>query len=322
LAALVFDIGGTTIRAGLVEPGGSALIRSVSASTPNHLDHPEASFEQLRDQLLTAMQRLGGELVADPMSVTRIDVAFAGPIAPGGEVLAAPTLWGNRLRSPYPLRDDVARQWPGARVRILNDVTAAGYRYLRSSDEDFCIVTISSGIGNKVFVAGRPAVGRNGLGGELGHLRVDASECAPVCECGGRGHLGAIASGRAVLAHARRTAPSDVCGNALTSGDLVAAFRRRQPWAVASVEQGAAPLGWALAAIHLGLGIERFVLVGGFALALGAPYRQLVTQAARERCWGTPELWDSRVELGVDDDHSGLIGAAIAGSVQEGAGTV
>jgi predicted NBD/HSP70 family sugar kinase len=317
MATLVFDIGGTRTRVGLYDSRHSKIIRSASAATPNHLDLPELSFEGLRDGLLSLMRRLGDELVEQP-AVREVDVAFAGPIDPAGNVLAAPTLWGARLTSPYPLGQDIARCWPNARVRILNDVTAAGYRYLRSSGDDFCIVTVSSGIGNKVFANGRPLVGRNGLGGELGHLRVDDSEGAPICECGGRGHLGAVSSGRAVLAYARKHAPQGSCIEGLTSGDLVAAFRREEPWAMRIVERGAGPLGWALAAMHLGLGIERFVLVGGFALALGDVYRQLVAGAANARCWDAPGGWDSRVELGVNDDLSGLIGAGIAGMVREG----
>jgi predicted NBD/HSP70 family sugar kinase len=314
MPGLVFDIGGTKTRAGLFDPARSTLIRSVCAATPNHLQHPESSFEQLREQLLSLMQRLGDELI-DCRSLDRIDVAFAGPIDASGKVLAAPTVWGTRLASPYGLGKDLARRWPHARVTIMNDLTAAGYRYLRPGGEDFCIVTVSSGIGNKAFVEGRPMLGSRGLGGELGHLRMDDSPAAPVCECGARGHLGAVSSGRAVLDYARgRTARK-----ALASGDLVAAFRRGEPWAVEIIEHGAGPLGWALAAIHLGVGIERFVLIGGFALALGEAYRQLVADAAVARCWDGRGGSAAKVELGVDDDDSGLIGAGIAGSLQEGA---
>src|SRR5437868_9520459 len=210
MATLVFDIGGTTTRVGLYDSCHAKIVRSAAAATPNHLDLPGLPFERLRDGLLSLMGRLGDELVAQQV-VREVDVAFAGPIDPAGNGLAAPTLWGARLTSPYPLGEDIARCWPNARVRILNDVTAAGYRYLRASDEDFCIVTVSSGIGNKVFANGRPLVGRNGLGGELGHLRVDDSESAPTCECGGRGHLGAVSSGRAILAYARRHAAQGPC---------------------------------------------------------------------------------------------------------------
>ena len=100
----------------------------------------------------------------------------------------------------------------------------------------------------------------------------------------------------------------------LTSGDLAAAFRRGERWAVEVVGRCAAPLGWALAAMHLGLGIERFVLFGGFALALGEPYRALVSSAAGQRCWSGQGSFT--VELGIDDDWSGLIGAGLAGGRQ------
>lgn len=312
MATLVFDVGGTTTRAGLFDPARSRLVRWASAPTPNHLDFPEAPFERLRDQLLALMQRLGDSLAGDDL-VTRVDVAFAGPIDASGNVLAAPTVWGALQRRPFPLKDHLARRWPSAHICVLNDVTAAGYRYLRSH-EDFCIVTVSSGIGNKVFVGGHAVVGSHGMGGELGHLRVDESPSAPECECGGRGHLGAVASGRGILNQARLRAP----GKALTSGDLVAAFHRGEAWAVQTIEHGAAPLGWTLAAMHLGIGVERFVLVGGFALALGEPYREMVAGAAASRCWDGGRGWTSRVELGVNDDASGLIGAGIAGALREG----
>jgi glucokinase len=311
VAHLVFDVGGSKTRAALFDPGERAVLTSAAAPTPNHLDLPHASFEELRVRLLSSMQRLGSE-VAQGATIDRVDVAFAGPLRPDGDVVAAPTLWGNRLARPYPLRDDLAALWPGARIGVLNDVTAAGYRYCHPA-EDICIVTVSSGIGHKVFVGGHPAVGPRGAGGELGHLRVDDSADAPLCECGGRGHLGAIASGRGVLKQARRRDGQQ----ALSSGDLVAAFRRGEPWVAEIVERSAMPLGTALAAIHLGVGVERFVLVGGFALALGERYRRCVASASSARCWTGDGDWLPRIELGFDDDHSGLIGAGIAGALQE-----
>jgi predicted NBD/HSP70 family sugar kinase len=308
---LVFDIGGSKTRAALFDRRTRALLAPAVAATPNHLDLPDASFDELRRRLVSAMQRLGREVAGDD-AVERVDVAFAGPLDQSGRILAAPTLWGTRLAQPVLLQDELAQVWPRARIGILNDVTAAGHRYCRPG-EDFCIVTVSSGVGHKVFIGGRPAVGPRGAGGEIGHLRVDDSEGAPICECGGRGHLGAVASGRGVLLQARRR---DGC-EALSSGDLVAAFRRGESWAAQVVERSAVPLGSALAAVHLGVGVERFVLVGGFALALGEPYRRRVAAAASAHCWSGDGDWLTRVELGIDDDHSGLIGAGIAGVLEE-----
>ncbi|HEX4381440.1 MAG TPA: ROK family protein [Myxococcales bacterium] len=307
MPTLVFDIGGTKTRAGLFDCGQSALTQSVCTPTPNHLDYPAATFQELRERLVISMHRLAGEIVEDSQ-VTQLNVAFAGPIDAEGKVLAAPTIWGALQRSPHPLHEDLKSRWPNARVSMMNDVTAAGYRYRRSREDEFCIVTVSSGIGNKVFSNGRPLLGKRGAGGELGHLRVDESPDAPLCECGGRGHLGAVSSGRAVLDYARANGRES-----LTNPELVKAFRRGEPWAVAVIAHGAAPLGWALAAMHLGLGLERFILVGGFALALGETYRLLVAQSAAARAWDGTADWSGRVELGVNDDFSGLIGAGIAG---------
>src|SRR5438552_4286107 len=136
MATLVFDIGGTRTRAGLFNARTSTLVRSVAAATPNHLDFPESSFEQLSEQLLALMHRLGTELV-DQRAVSEIGVVFAGPIGPAGDVLAAPTICGTQLASPYPLSEDLARRWPNARVRIFNDVSVVGYLYFLTVDEVF-----------------------------------------------------------------------------------------------------------------------------------------------------------------------------------------
>lgn len=315
MVSLVFDVGGTKTRAGLFDSKNFALVASAAIPSPNHLVFPECSFDELCDRLLEQMYQLGMELCGR-RALASIQVGFAGPVDRLGNVLAAPTLWGSGSAKPYPLAKNIHRRWPQARVTVVNDVTAAGYRYLRSVEQDFCIVTVSSGIGNKVFVNGQPLLGPKSRGGELGHLVVDNSSNAPLCECGGRGHLGALASGRAALRLARASAPRQSSAE-LTSEGLAEAFRDATPWAVRTIRQAAAPLGWALASVHTSIGTECFILIGGFALALGESYRALVAAAAAERCWGNPQEWQARVKLGVDDDLSGLIGAGILGSIQE-----
>ncbi|MFL5321531.1 MAG: ROK family protein [Myxococcaceae bacterium] len=310
---LVFDIGGTKTRAGVFDVARSVLVRSKTVPTPNHLERPQRSFAELRAELVGLMDELAAAL--DPgRTARRVSVAFAGPVDQAGNVLAAPTVWGTTLTSPCPLARELEQVWPHARVRVINDVTAAGHRYLSPGRRDFAVITVSSGIGHKVFVNGAVALGANARGGEIGHLRVDDSSDAPVCECGGRGHLGAIASGRGVLQRARQTTGR----TELTNAELVPAFHDRQSWAVDAVQRGAVALGLGLAAMHLAIGLERFILIGGFATALGEPYRKLVAEAAMTRCWsGATGDWSSWVELGAEDDHSGLIGAGLASIAEE-----
>jgi glucokinase len=197
-------------------------------------------------------------------------------------------------------------------VHLVNDLTAAGLHLCTTGLADFAVVTVGSGIGHKVFADGRPVVGPRGRGGELGHLVVDRSQAAPRCDCGGRGHLGAIASGRAIVAAVRSmwSQHGDVSSTAEVGGaEVVAALRRGDPDVSRIVAARANILGWALAALQTGVGVDSFVLIGGFALAAGEPFRREVARGAADSCWDLGLDWNAAVIVGPDEDAPGLYGA-------------
>lgn len=319
---LVFDIGGSSLRAARFHPETEALSALIRRTSPSHWTLPDRSGRHIQEQLLVTMREMVTAIAAEEAPAV-LAVAFPGPIDAEGNALAAPTLWGDADPRPFPVRRELERLWPNSRVFVVNDVTAAGYRYLRDSAQDFCIVTVSSGIGLKIFVAGRPIVGAAGRGGEIGHLRVDFTPTAPACDCGGQGHLGAIASGRGALRTAQRLARQGDAGFAsgflgrnsrcdpatLDNEALAAAFRAGDPWVHELIHGVAQPLGQVLAGVHVALGIERFVIVGGFALALGEGYREQLVRTARESCWQLGQDWENMIVLGDADDTAGLIGA-------------
>jgi C7-cyclitol 7-kinase len=351
---LVFDVGGTLLRAAVYDEAAGALADVARVDAPSFARLPGQPWAALRGRLVEEMSALRSGLASrlgssvDPHATfASVTIAFPGPVDGARRVLAAPTLWGGSGEYPYALERDLGEAWPGTDVHVLNDVTAAGYRYLRGRDDDFCVVTVSTGIGNKVFVGGRPLAGRSGLGGEIGHLQVDATPGALPCDCGGRGHLGAIASGRGALALARARAqesppegPSfgrsalvremNLTPKALTAEALATAYRLGDAWTAGVVREGAAALGAVLAAIHLAVGVDRFVLIGGFALGLGARYCDEVGATLAARCWhgveaaSTPTLPGGAgggrvpvpgalsVSLGEADGHCALLGAGRA----------
>ena len=242
---------------------------------------------------------------------------------PDGRLWTAPTVWGRTASPSFRLREVVSAIWPRAVVVALNDVTAAGYRYVTADMQDFCLLTVSSGIGNKVFLGGAPVTGPFGRGGEIGHLLVDPASDALECDCGLRGHLGAVASGRGVLMKARQLArqhPEEFSRSMLGSQHegnpsfdtraLAAACRAGDRWAWTAVDYGVAHLGHALAAIHVAIGIERFIVIGGFAFALGEEYRRRLISAATANCWNLGQEWAAMITFGIDDDDAGLLGAA------------
>ncbi|MBI2504420.1 MAG: ROK family protein [Candidatus Latescibacteria bacterium] len=319
---LVFDIGGTALRAGVYRTEDERLVCANTRPTPSAWGEAQRTPEEVRARLFTMMEEMGRELL-DGATPAAVAVAFPGPIDESGRVLGAPTVWGEADQSSFPLREALQAVWPADTVEVLNDVTAAGYYYRCGDGEDLCVITVSSGIGHKVFIHGRPAIGEKGRGGEIGHLRVDFSEGAPRCECGGWGHLGAIASGRGTLLEARRLAAADpsafrlsrvhaaVEGNptAIDNELLAEAYRDADSWASTVVECGTRYLGQAMAAIHVAVGVERFVVFGGFALALGERYRRALVRAAAASCWDLGQSWDDMIELGDQEVEAGLIGA-------------
>ena len=309
MRALVLDIGGTFTRAGIYDLASGQLTRSLRGRTPGGTD---------RARLYDLVVALSLELDLPHPEV--LSVAFAGPVDPVGVALQAPTIWG--AGGAEPVRARLAQRFPGARIRVMNDLTAAGLCFRRQAHEDLCVVTVSSGIGHKLFLGGRPILGPRGRGGELGHVRVDFGPEAPRCDCGGVGHLGAVASGRASRWQAvlqQRAAPaawarSALAGppEALDNEVLAAAFRAGDPVAGQLVFRLAAPLGQALAALHAAVGVERFVIMGGFAHALGDRYLALLAEAADASVWepGGQRAWT--FEAGVAGDEAGLIGAGRA----------
>jgi C7-cyclitol 7-kinase len=325
---VLIEVGGTRIRAAAMAPRGLGrrVVRATRpdpcpdrpADRPGDLaaappdgsldgspaDPPHGPTGDPLDGIVAAVAAAGSQVGTGP--ITRAVVAWPGPVAPDGQVYASPTIPGLAAG-----RTDVAgrlaRAWPGAQVHLLNDLVAAGLRLVAEGEQDFAVITVGSGIGHKVFHRGEALVGPAGRGGELGHLRIDPSPEAVRCDCGGRGHLGAVASGRAIVrAAGRRWQADDLTGD--PGPEVVAAFHAGEPAVRAAVRRAAEALGAGLAALHLGVGVELFVLVGGFPPAAGEPYRRLVARAAAQSCWDLGLDWDRAVRLGRPDDDHGLLG--------------
>ncbi|GGU81183.1 glucokinase [Streptomyces litmocidini] len=321
----VMDVGGTTLRVGTFDVRGGGRLSDVDRMRVDGMDrHPGTPLpvlqRQVVDQIVREAERRTGALPGSAPAA--LAVAFAGPVARDGTVLGAPTVWGGG-GDPLPLQEILSARL-SVPVLVVNDLTAAAWRYGTESAVPFCLLTVSSGIGNKVFRDGEVLLDAGGYGGELGHWTCDRSPDAPLCDCGARGHLGAIASGRGVLAAVRRAAAADPAGYArsaparagaadprlLGNPEIAEAVRDGDPFTTAVLRSTLVHLAAAVGAVFASIGIRRYVLMGGFALAVGERYRELlVEELVRQGCFGlTADRVDAMVVLGEDDDDHGLIG--------------
>jgi glucokinase len=89
----------------------------------------------------------------------------------------------------------------------------------------------------------------------------------------------------------------------------VEALKRGDPDVCSVVAARANILGWALATLQTGVGVDTFVLIGGFACAAGEPFRREVARGAADSCWNLGLDWDEAVIVGPDEDAPGLYGA-------------
>lgn len=292
--ALAFDLGGTHLRGGLVGPDGLRAFTSRRIQNGDHISGQSGILEQIVTEMISCERRNAAELdPADP-----IIVSFPGPIAGNRHILHAPTVCGANTD----FLDLAARmeQETGRPVHLLNDVSAAAWYLGSRTDVDrFLVVTISSGIGSKIFDRRHAArvLDEPAYAGEIGHLVVDDGPSAPVCDCGGRGHLGAIASGRGVERTARRRAREDAAGftrscvhtcrgglpDSLTNEQhLVPAALAGDSWALAVLRDCTRPLARTLLCSTMTMGLERVFVIGGFAQALGAVYIDLLSSLVTE----------------------------------------
>jgi C7-cyclitol 7-kinase len=313
---IVVDVGGTNLRLGYFENGALADVQRVPVQNfyKNSGLAPDALYQQFLNQLLSEIKVL---LERHPRA--SVGIAFPGPVNPKGKVACAPTLWGEQLRD-IDLRADLELLL-NRKTYVLNDISAAVWRYVRTQQEDFCLITISSGIGNKVYRNGEILINEHGFGGEIGHSRVAEGIEALRCDCGGEGHLGGVASGRGTLALARLyaaqypnlLAKSPLAGQApehWSTTDIVSALHANDDFAWRVCIAGQRYLVTAMRHLYHWIGIRKYIFIGGFVGAIGEPYITRINEILRQEHWfgmSVSEL-ETICALGaLDDDHS-LIG--------------
>jgi glucokinase len=265
---LALDVGGTKLAAGVIDDAGRVLGRA-RVPTP-----PTGDAEVLYEALLAcAGAALRGADTA-PYELDGVGVACGGPMRwPEGSVspLNLPA-WRD-----FPLRRRLAAEFGDAPALVHNDAVAlaAGehWKGAGAGSAHLLAVTVSTGIGGGLVLAGRLYHGASGNAGHAGHLVVEPD--GPPCACGGRGCLEAVASGPRTVARAladgwRPPGPEPADGRALAAaaaaGDRIAA---------ASLARSGRAVGQALASCANLLDLEVAAVGGGLSQAGAAFWEPL-----------------------------------------------
>jgi predicted NBD/HSP70 family sugar kinase len=184
-SAVGIDIGGTSVRAALVNDRGH-ILTARRAATANDGD-PK--------QLAETLTRLVAEVSTQaPATAQTVGVALPGIRDTDTDVMERavnlPRLEGVNVRELL----ERALHRP---VHLEIDVNAAAWAQWRAVTplpRRFAYLSVGTGIGGGVILNGEIVRHTHGGAGHFGHLIVDTAPDAPICGCGARGCLEAIAS--------------------------------------------------------------------------------------------------------------------------------
>ena len=172
------DLGGTTVKSGLVSTTGEILCEN---KLPTRADEgPDAVIGQIEAGIRELMARDGSP------KAPAIGIGAPGVVNDQGVVQAPPNLKGW---DSVPLAEELMKRLPGQRVVVENDANAAAIAESRFGAgrgiPNFLFVIWGTGVGGGIILNGKIHRGPTGGAGEVGHISIDFN--GPACNCGGHG---------------------------------------------------------------------------------------------------------------------------------------
>lgn len=316
-AFVVVDIGGTSLRTAIYTEEGN-LINVRKESSLNFIVNNE-NIQQLQRMTVDRVISIVNEYIRkEEYTITGLGISFPGLVDKEGAVASAATLWGP-MENKFPLLELLKGKLEEIHIEVINDITAAGWRYRKQITENFCIITISSGIGNKVFWDNEVLLGKDNIGGEIGHFYYGGKYKNLECDCGKKGHLGAISSGRGVekLCRLLKMEHHDLYEKSIlydkkdiTTYDIIQGVQKQDTFSLLVLEESIKPLAKACSFLHSCIGISKFVIIGGFSLAVGPLYINILRKHFHKyQAFNlSKEKLNEVFMLGESDDNHGLIG--------------
>jgi glucokinase len=312
---LGIDMGGTKILAAVVDDAGKILAEAKQRTMPAL--GPDGVIQRI---VMTAQEAVAAAGL-DMADVAAMGIGAPGPVnAETGVVHEAPNLqdWQD-----VPLAAQV-RQALGRPVFVDNDVnigTLGEYELGAGQGAQHMIgVFVGTGVGGGLIVDGRLHRGFRHAAGEIGHMVLVPG--GPLCGCGRRGCLEAVASRTAIerevragieqgRGHEVRQLLSRAKRGRLTSGVIADALKAGDELMVEVIAQTQYYLGLLSANIVNFFDPEMIVFGGGVVEALGDSYLAPIRETARSHFLQQRDADRVQIVPAVLGDYAGVLGAAI-----------
>ncbi len=306
MTTLGIDLGGTSYKLAVLN--GSKILAHDQRPTPK--DKPCLGvLREMADSVRELLRKSGHEI----REMQGIGLGIPGLVdAVAGVSVFSPNLFWRNEAIIQPMQELL-----GLPVRMDNDVRVAAWgEFLYGSGqgrEDMVFVAVGTGIGSGIILRGAIWRGQEQSAGEVGHLTLVKD--GPLCNCGNRGCLEAIAAAPAVVRRAReqvlrlptllRTScqgdpgllTARMVGEAAAQGDELAQSVLREVGEF---------LGLGLAALANILNPQVIIVGGGMAQA-GGVWWDTVVRTVRSRAM--PVQSQVELKLAALGPEAGVIGA-------------
>jgi len=307
--AVGVDLGGTNLRAALVDVGTGAILAEDKRT------HGDRSPDAIADSLIAAVKTVDPE-----RRRVGIGVGVAAMLRGWtGVVIVAPNLGWREVGFRALIESRTGE--PHEEVELYNDLNAIALGETRYGGavgaRDVLCVYMGTGIGSGLVLDGRLYSGATHLAGEIGHAKV-VLEGGRLCGCGAHGCLEAYASGTNIAKRAHEELQSmhslaiELAGSidAVHAGHLDEAARRGDRYALGLWDEVSRHAGLALGAAVTLLNPSRLILGGG--VLSGAPLLAEQLTARLRLAANAPSLVDFQIVGTTLGDHAGVLGAAAA----------
>ncbi|HEY4692349.1 MAG TPA: ROK family transcriptional regulator [Bellilinea sp.] len=221
--------------------------------------------------------------------ITAAAVGVPGPVVSDTGIVGAPPIMPGWDK--FPIRDWLEERL-GCPVSLGNDAEfgALGEWAFGAGrgEKNLAYIKVGTGIGAGFLLDGQIYRGTTGSAGEIGHITLE--ENGPLCSCGNRGCLEAMAGGRSLAQRARegvlkgrRTMLSEILPtDSLTAQDVINAARRGDLFSQQLITESGYHLGTAIAGL-VNLINPEIIVIGGGVAQLGDLLLDPIRKTVKER---------------------------------------
>ncbi|MDD3238969.1 MAG: ROK family glucokinase [Lachnospira sp.] len=307
MAKVVFgiDIGGTTVKCGLLDPEGNMLEKSEIPTRKENVG------SLILDDIYAHIQEICKARGITKEDVLGIGMGVPGAVREDGVVNKCVNLgWGV-----FNVAEEMQKK-TGFPVKAGNDanVAALGEFWVGGAKgySSMMMITVGTGVGGGIIVDGKPVVGFNGAAAEIGHIPVMDDE-TEACNCGKKGCLEQYASATGIVRVARRMLNQEDTPSTLRNVDDLTArvvfdeAKSGDTMAIKVTEYVSKVLGKGLACAA-GIVDPECFLIGGGVSAAGDFFTDKIEKYYREQVFHPSK--NTRILKAALGNDAGMYGAA------------